>query len=108
MFTNHKKSDIVVFMFMVEVKNKRNLMYSLLLGGVILADSIFTVYIGTELNPILLWIMDLFNLHLAEMMFWRTFVIWIAIYFLYNVGFENKYLIFMYITLYGICTVTTI
>jgi hypothetical protein len=84
----------------------RNLLYSILLGVVILMDSVFTVYVGSELNPILLWIQKGFDLTLAELMVWRTILIWAAIVFLYRVGFENKYLMVGYIALYGICILT--
>ena len=89
-------------------RTNKNLFYSVALGALILLDSIVTFRIGTEANPILLWIMKLFDLSLGSMMFWRTILIWAAIYFLYRVGYENKYLIMMYATLYGICVVTMI
>jgi hypothetical protein len=89
-------------------KANKNLFYSVALGALILLDSIVTYRIGNEANPILLWIMKAFDLTLGGMMFWRTVLIWGAIYFLYRVGYENKYLIMMYATLYGICVVTII
>ena len=84
----------------------KSLYYSLVLGALILIDSAVTVKIGREANPLLLWVMNLFDLSLKSMMFWRTIFIWAAIYFLYRVGFNNKYLVIMYTALYAACLLT--
>lgn len=86
--------------------DNRNMLYSLGLALLILIDSVVTINIGGEMNPLLLKIMEWFTLTLGEMMFWRTFVIWGLIYFLYKMGVQNKYIIVAYISLYGICLVT--
>ena len=86
-----------------------NTFYSIVLGLIILIDSLTTFYVfGNEANPLLLGVMKLFTLSLGEMMFWRTIVIWSVIFFLWKQNVENKYLILMYCTLYGICVVTTL
>ena len=47
--------------------------WSIILLLIIIADSIFTVYLGTEKNPLHLWIMSTFNLTLAQAMMMRIF-----------------------------------
>ena len=83
-----------------------NTFYSLLLGLIVLIDSIVTVKIGEEANPIILYFMKIFNLDLPEMMFWRTLFVWLAIFFLWTRDVQTKYLVFAYVMLYGILVVT--
>lgn len=45
--------------------------WTLALSAVILADSAFTVFIGREASPIILWAMGAFGLDLATAMIWR-------------------------------------
>lgn len=45
--------------------------WALALSAVILADSAFTVFIGGEASPIILWVMGAFGLDLTAAMTWR-------------------------------------
>ncbi len=72
----------------------------------VLIDSIVTFYIGEEINPLLLGIMNLFSLSLIEMLIWRTIVIWCSVFFLWKQNIENKWLIVAYASLYAICVMT--
>jgi hypothetical protein len=84
----------------------KNGLYSIILGSIILLDSIVTLQIGTEKNPILLKIMEILNLSLGSMMLWRTIVLWAAVYFLYKNSIKIKNIIFCYVLLYGILIIT--
>lgn len=53
------------------VGRSRGHAWTLMLSAVIVADSIFTVFIGEEASPIMLWAMDLLGLDLAAAMIWR-------------------------------------
>lgn len=85
-----------------------NRFYSLLLAFVVLLDSIITVEIGSEKNPLILWVMDFFNLGLNAMMISRTLVLWGLIYFLYRQKIPTKWIITAYIGLYIILLIVLV
>lgn len=45
--------------------------WTLALSAVIVADSVFTVFVGGEASPIVLWAMRVFGLDLTMAMVWR-------------------------------------
>ena len=82
---------------------KSNLIYSYLLLFVIIADSLFTLYVGKESNPLLLAIMKSFDLTLLQMMMIRTVALSILIWLVYILVEKwIKYVLVAYISLYGL------
>lgn len=79
----------------------RDLIYSYLMLFVVVLDSIFTIHIGKEANPLLLFIMNIFNLSIVKMMIYRTLGLSCLIWFIYKYSRKcMKYVLFSYIFLY--------
>lgn len=73
--------------------------WSIILLLIIIADSLFTIYIGTETNPLHLWIMSKFDLSLAQAMILRVFYL-LPFVWIINKWYEAKYVVIMYISIY--------
>lgn len=82
---------------------KSDLIYCYLLLFLVIADSLFTLHIGKEANPLLLFIMKSFDLSLLQMMIARTLILSLLIYFVHLFASKwIKYVIIAYIALYGL------
>lgn len=74
-------------------------MWGLILMGIIVADSILTVYIGEELNPIILYFMNIFSIDLFYAMILRTFLLAPVVIFL-HIHNKAKITAILYVTIY--------
>lgn len=69
----------------------------------ILVDSIFTVYIGRESNPLILWTMNKFNISLSVAMIARIFYCFPLLYILNKMDFSRLTFV-LYSGIYILCT----
>jgi hypothetical protein len=63
---------------------KHKWIWTLILSLIVIADSFLTIYIGVEMNPIILWVMDIFNLSLEKVMYLRLLYIAPFIYIVHR------------------------
>lgn len=75
--------------------------WTLALSVVIAADSVFTVFIGEEASPIILWAMSLFDLSLEAAMAWRL-VYCAPLVCLVGWAGRSKHVLAMYLSVYVI------
>lgn len=75
--------------------------WTIILFFLIVIDSMFTIYIGSELNPTILSVMDLFDLNLEKAMILRVYYCLPLLFVLYCVNScYSKFTFLSYITIY--------
>lgn len=75
--------------------------WSITLLILIIADSIFTIYLGVEKNPLHLWFMEVFNLSLFQVMILRVFYL-LPFVWIIDKWYNPKYVAIAYISLYTV------
>lgn len=71
------------------------------LSAVIVADSVFTVFVGGEASPIVLWAMRVFGLDLAMAMAWRL-VYCLPLVCIVGWAGRSRQVLVMYLSIYVI------
>lgn len=79
--------------------------WSIILLILIIADSVFTTYLGTELSILYLWIMKTFNISLKTLMFWRIIYV-LPLLWIIDRYYEPKYIFIAYTTIYMIAFIS--
>lgn len=69
--------------------------------AIIVADSVFTVFIGREANPVIVWAMDLLRLDLKSAMIWRV-VYCIPFLWVINWSGRSKQVLVLYVAIYAV------
>lgn len=72
-----------------------------MLSAVIVADSVFTVFVGGEASPIVLWVMRVFGLDLATAMAWRL-VYCLPLVCIVGWAGRSRQVLVMYLSIYVI------
>jgi len=75
--------------------------WTLALSAVIVADSVFTVFVGGEASPIVLWAMRVFGLDLAMAMAWRL-VYCLPLVCIVGWAGRSRQVLVMYLSIYVI------
>lgn len=75
--------------------------WTMALSAVIVADSVFTVFVGGEASPIVLWAMRVFGLDLAMAMAWRL-VYCIPLVCIVGWAGRSRQVLVMYLSIYVI------
>ncbi len=72
---------------------------AIILATIIILDSIVSAYMGTEVNPLIFWSMNKFDLTLNQAMFWRIAWCLPLVYLVYK--YRKALLVLnLYLTIY--------
>ena len=73
--------------------------WSIVLIVLFIIDSIYTAYLGTELNALYIWIMNTFNISLNMMMIYRVFYV-LPLIWVIDRYYKPEYILTAYVFIY--------